>query len=174
MKILAINGSPRHSKTEAMIKTLIDKVADDSEIIHLSDLSIRPCTGCRKCATAPFECQQEDGISRLFIKMRLAEIIILASPTYFDNVTGIMKNFFDRCLGLYWSKKLEGKKVILLTIAGGHRSESAERCLDAMEYWSKLMKMQVIEKIGAFNGDEHSKDAELETLSNKLPRMVSQ
>ena len=168
MKILAISGSPREKNTHYMIKKVLEKVEDQAEIIKLSDLQIKPCTSCRVCTKAPFDCIQTDDMKRLSIKLRLAEVIILASPVYFDNVTGTMKNFFDRCLGLYWSKKLEGKKVVLLSVASGERESSPERCLDSMSYWAELMKMDIIAKVGVIKNETKSKDEELGKISEKI------
>ncbi len=167
MKILGIMGSPRDNKTSYMLNKLLQNHVNNSEIIKLSDLNIKPCLSCRQCIKEPFECAQGDDIEALKRKLEEADIIVFASPTYFDNVTGSMKNFFDRCLGLYWSEKLAGKKAILLSVCGGKRKNSVERCLDSMTYFCELMKMVILGRVGAID-NERSKDKELELLSKAI------
>ena len=55
----------------------------------------------------------------IYTKLEEADIVILASPCYFFNVTARMKNFMDRCNPYFFSKKLKGKKFFLISV-GGH------------------------------------------------------
>lgn len=59
-----------------------------------------------------------------------SDIIILASPSYFSNVTAIMKNFIDRCNPYYFNKKLKEKAFFLLSVGGYEPSiKEAIRCM---------------------------------------------
>ena len=53
MKVLAINGSPRHKgNTARLIKTVLkelEKEGIDTELIHLGGKKIHGCTACMKC-----------------------------------------------------------------------------------------------------------------------------
>ena len=69
------------------------------EYIKLKDMKIHPCTGCYTCWTkTPGKCIFQDDMTDLRLKFRKADLIIYASPLYIFSVTGIMKNFLDRCL----------------------------------------------------------------------------
>jgi len=118
MKILAINGSHRKGNTDFMIDIIL-KVAK-GEHIRLREKDIQFCSGGDYCCPMTFKCDKRDDMSDIYKKLELADIIILASPCYFFNVTARMKNFMDRCNPYYFSKKLKGKKFFLITV-GGHK-----------------------------------------------------
>jgi len=89
----------------------------------LKDKEIRPCLACKTCARSN-KCSLDDDMSSLLDKLQQSELIILGSPTYFDNVTGLMKNFMDRCLPLYINNSLRGKKAILAVAGNLQKGES--------------------------------------------------
>ncbi|MEI8143722.1 MAG: flavodoxin family protein [Candidatus Berkelbacteria bacterium] len=168
MKILIISGSPRKHKTDYMLNKLADGLEhSETEFIKLSGHQINSCLSCRECIKKPFLCQQKDDFALLREKMSGADLIIFGSPAYFDNVSATLKNFFDRCLGLYWSEALKGKKAVLISVCGGTRVESVERTITSMEYFCDLMKMEIIGKVGAVD-DEKSKDKELLEIAKAL------
>jgi len=168
MKILAISGSPRQKKTDYLIKSLLETQDNEYEFIKLSDLEIFPCLSCRHCIRKPFTCVQNDDMSSVKEKLVAADIIIFGSPTYFDNVSGQMKVFFDRCLGLYWAETLADKKAILISICGGNREDSAARSLLSMRFFCDLMKLKVIGQIAVIGGKERSAEKEIIALANKI------
>lgn len=98
MKLLAINGSPRRKGNTAIlleeaIKTLPEEV--EVEIIQLSDLEFGGCLGCEGCA-ATYQCVVKDDMKALYPKIIEADGLILGSPTYFYNVSSLMKAFIER------------------------------------------------------------------------------
>jgi len=183
MKIIGISGSPRKENTHYMLKTLLEATGQPFEIINLANSEIHPCNDCRSCHKN-FKCIISDDMQEICDKLEKADIIVLGSPTYFANVSGIMKNFFDRTLPLYFSRKLEKKKSILLTSANfkeyiesdengkckWHREEekSAKKCLQTMENYCAIMGLEIIEEIYALHDDGKSKEKELIKLGNTL------
>ena len=71
----------------------------------------------------------------IYTKLEEADIVILASPCYFFNVTARMKNFIDRCNPYFFSKKLKGKKFFLISV-GGYKP-SLKESIRAMENFLK-------------------------------------
>lgn len=102
MKVVAINGSPNEKGNTALaLETIADiLVAEgiDMEILCLGKANIRPCIGCRRCYELKNNaCVFNDDAANGYIaKMKEADGIILASPTYFAGITGNMKSFLDR------------------------------------------------------------------------------
>lgn len=122
MRILAINGSHRQGRnTATMLKLVLEEAQGqgaETELVELSGLSIRPCTACNRCLRGPI-CSVQDDMKPLADKMLSSDAIILGSPVYFGNVTGLMKNFMDRTRFLHMSENLlEGRIGAGLTIAG--------------------------------------------------------
>lgn len=100
MKVMLINGSPRKNGTTG---TVLRKMGEmlllhkDVEIdfVHLADLKMEYCKGCEVCYKTG-ECIIKDDAEELALRMRNADAVILASPTYASNVSGLMKTFIDR------------------------------------------------------------------------------
>ncbi|MFP4356728.1 MAG: flavodoxin family protein [Phycisphaerae bacterium] len=102
MNVIAFNGSPRREgNTAAMIARVFAKLqAEDiqCEMVQLGGRPLAGCTACNQC----FENKDgkcvlpDDGLNGYLDKMRGADGIILASPTYFASVTAEMKALIDR------------------------------------------------------------------------------
>jgi len=104
-KIVVFDGGPRNtafSKTTFIVSHFCEGAKSEGaeiEYIKLKDRKIKPCTGCYTCwSKTPGECIFKDDMTDLREKYRKADLVILASPLYFFNVTGLMKNFLDRLL----------------------------------------------------------------------------
>ncbi len=102
MKVIAINGSARKDGNTAMlIETVFEELKKegiDNEMIQLAGKTIRGCAACDQCyVNKDNECAiKNDEVNTCIEKMRNADGIILASPTYFSNVSAEMKALIDR------------------------------------------------------------------------------
>ena len=99
MKILAIIGTNRRKgnivKMCEQILAGAESNGHQTELLNLYDFQINYCIGCWACAKNG-TCSQKDDFERIFAKLSEADVIVLGSPVYWGNVTGVMKNFFDR------------------------------------------------------------------------------
>lgn len=185
MKIIAISGSPRDKNTNYMLKKILEATDQEYELIRLKDLNIQPCKDCRKCHKT-HKCVISDNMQDLYKKLTIANIIVLGSPTYFNNVTGIMKNFIDRCLPFWFSRKLEGKKAALVTVGNfeeylefdkkgkckWHKEEiqSVKSCLKALEVFCDHLGINVIGSVYAVHSAPELKKQALVRLGRKLKK----
>jgi multimeric flavodoxin WrbA len=99
MKTLIINGSPVKQGATAEITSIIaGKLSNENpcETVCLGDLEINFCTGCRSCHTTAV-CHIKDGVNTLLEKMDEADCIVFVVPSYWADVPGQLKVFFDRC-----------------------------------------------------------------------------
>ena len=93
MKVVAFNGSPRRGgNTSFLVKTVfkeLEKEGIDCELVNLADKPIHGCIACYRCAeNQDKRCAVKNDVLNDYIeKMLDADGIILASPTYFSNVT---------------------------------------------------------------------------------------
>ncbi len=80
----------------------------------MRDIDIKLSDGCLNCAKS-LPCPNiKDEFSKKYLpKISNYDVYLLATPTYCDNVTPLMKNFIDRILPISYSKKmgLKNKKV---------------------------------------------------------------
>ena len=102
MKIVALNGSPRgmRSGTAVMIEALLEGLSSQGNTtkhIQLSDMTIAHCSGCYTCwSKTPGMCIHEDDMKGIVSQIKDASVLIFGSPLYFNNVSGTLKDFFDR------------------------------------------------------------------------------
>ena len=99
MKIFCLNGSPRADGSSAVLlqQILAGLHADvrDVKVWHLGDAEIGYCSGCKSCYSTG-RCVQRDDVNRILADLVAADLVIVASPSYWGDVTGLMKVFFDR------------------------------------------------------------------------------
>jgi len=100
MKVMLINGSPRKNGATGTVLSKMEKTLAlhkevETDYVHLADLKMEYCKGCEVCYKTG-ECIIKDDAEQLAQKMRDVDAVILGSPTYAENVTGLMKTFIDR------------------------------------------------------------------------------
>lgn len=103
IKVVAFNGSPRKegNTTQALRMVLdpLDKAGMGTEIIQIGGTGLRGCIACYACAKEKDRhCHgiKGDPLNDCIDKMMEAQGIIIASPTYFSNVTAETKALIDR------------------------------------------------------------------------------
>jgi multimeric flavodoxin WrbA len=102
MKVVAFNGSARKGgNTAEMIKIVFKELEAEgieTELIHIGGKPAQGCTACYKCfKNKDRKCAlKKDPMNSYIEAMDKADGVILASPTYFANVTTEMKALIDR------------------------------------------------------------------------------
>ena len=97
--VLGICGSARKKgNTATLLREALNAAGMESELIFLSDLTIGFCTGCLSCVKNKGVCIKDDDMKGLLDKMIEARAIVLGSPNYYYDVSGLMKNMIDRSI----------------------------------------------------------------------------
>lgn len=134
IKGVGICGSPRKNGNSATImKYILDgvkKAGGESKIIYLNDFLFKGCQACKICAKNG-KCIIEDTLTPVFDTLFEAKIWVLASPIYYDSISGQMKLFFDRCRWLTWvdgemKPRLKGKRRAVIIVTYGDKRERKE------------------------------------------------
>lgn len=107
MKITAFNGSPKGEagNTNIMVSAFLEgaKAAGaEVESIFLNTKKINYCKACSSCIiSGQGKCVIEDDMGDLLEKFLESDVIVLATPLFIDNISGMMKVFIDRffCIG---------------------------------------------------------------------------
>jgi multimeric flavodoxin WrbA len=109
MDILAICGSPRKNRTtQSVLQAVLEGTGRSYEILWPAFMKIGHCVGCLKCKdVTPGKCWQDDDMKMAIEKMFETKSLIIASPTYFGNVPGPLKNFIDRSIPTVYAGKGE-------------------------------------------------------------------
>jgi multimeric flavodoxin WrbA len=102
MKVVAFNGSARKDGNTAILVRRVfaelEKEGIETELVQLAGQTIRGCTACGGCRkNKNRRCAVEgDIINDCITKMLAADGIIIASPTYFADLTSETKALIDR------------------------------------------------------------------------------
>jgi multimeric flavodoxin WrbA len=102
MKVVAFSGSARKDGNTAILVRQVfgelEREGIGTELVQLAGKKIRGCAACFKCGeTRDRQCAiKDDAVNEYIGKMLQADGIILASPTYFSDVTSEMKALIDR------------------------------------------------------------------------------
>jgi multimeric flavodoxin WrbA len=143
-KYLLISGSSRKGNTDYVLNKIFKSLeSKDKEIIYLRDKNISHCRGCLSCDKMN-KCVIRDDMEEIMEKLKEAEIIVLGTPNYFDNVSGIFKDFVDRTNPFYETDFLKEKKVYAV-VAGGGKLENSERVINgAIKYFVNAHHMDMV------------------------------
>ena len=102
MKVVAFSGSARKDgNTAILIRQVfaeLEKAGIETELVQLAGERLRGCIACYQCWKTKDGCcaVKDDCINDCIQKMRDADGILLASPTYFADITAEIKALIDR------------------------------------------------------------------------------
>jgi len=165
VKILGLCGSQRRrGHTEFMVKESLrgaQKVKGvETELINLATKSVKPCLvqvcqdkkgwrHCRITATSGkldvSKCPIDDDMrNELTEKLLEADGMIIGSPVYWGNVTGLLKTFMDRTSGLKVNKLWLRDKVGGALSVAAQRHGGQEFTILAIENWFRIQGMIIV------------------------------
>lgn len=152
MKVIGIVGSPRsNGNTRKLVELVLEGAAEtgaETELVLLGEKDIQYCTSCFACKEG--ECPIQDDMVEIMEKVRAADVLVLGSPSYYDNVTGLMKSFIDRSNRLFHTQEMTGRRAVLVGVG----SATAEKAVDALGSYCKYIGVDVVDKISANSQDD--------------------
>lgn len=130
---LFINGSNREQNCFNIIKDLSD---DSSVILNLANKDIKFCLGCNACAKKlKNNCVISDYVSStIYPSMLNADNIILVSPVYMSQISGLLKTVIDRLNPFYNHNSLINKNIYLILVGQTSFNDNAEE-IEAIVSW---------------------------------------
>ena len=102
-KVLVVMGSPRREGNSATLaQNIIAGVKSAGATVdtyYLHGMDIKPCDACEACRTNNSgDCIIEDDMQELYLKLREADALVIASPIYYFTMSAQTKLFLDRLL----------------------------------------------------------------------------
>lgn len=98
--IVLITGSPRKNGNCDCLSAAFTEGAKSTgnTVIQFNAgrMNIKPCKGCQYCVKHDGICIQKDDMQTIHTALREADILVLASPVYWYDVTAQMKIVIDR------------------------------------------------------------------------------
>ena len=112
MLVLGFQGSPRKKGNTSFLLTnfmqTVEKLGAQPCIVEVTRKNITPCQEYVVCERKGYCPIDDDVKSEIYPLIRQAEVIILASPIFFFNMTAQLKAVVDRCQ-LFWARKYKLK-----------------------------------------------------------------
>ena len=100
--ILGIVGSARPwGNSDLMVRQVLHGALTEgssAQMIRLTGLHLKSCTGCMRCAIAGKPCRLKDDMAWLVDAVQAADALVIAAPTYFLGPAAVVKLVLDRLL----------------------------------------------------------------------------
>lgn len=131
MKIVCLLGSPRPKGNSTTVAKhfceTAEKLGSKVQTFALNKLNFRGCQGCMVCKTKLDKCVLEDDLTQVLDVIHEADVLVLATPTYFAEASSQLKTFMDRTYSYLASDYLTnpkpgrlppGKKLVFIQTQG--------------------------------------------------------
>ena len=175
MKVIGVCGSPRRGNSEWMLgRVMAEAAAQGAEIetLLLRKMDVRLCRGCLSCEAGgkdrPGVCVIRDDMNALYPRLLAADAFVLATPGYFEMLSGLLKNFVDRTCAIW--PRLEGKRLAGLAVA----EEGIGQTMRNLKGYGDLCKMTWVGGVSVLAKDpgDAAKVAGLEARLKRLARKL--
>ncbi len=163
MKIVSLLGSPRKNANSSLIAerfcATAKKLGAEVQTFTLNDLNFRGCQGCMACKTKLDKCALEDDLTEVLEAVRETDILVLASPVYYWDVSAQMKAFVDRTFSFLvpdfitspQKSRLEpGKKLLLILAQNNPDRNSFTNIFPKFDYFFRAYGFSDTRLIRAF------------------------
>jgi multimeric flavodoxin WrbA len=137
MKVLCLLGSPREKGNSAAVANRFcaaaERLGAEVQAFALNKLEYRGCQDCMACKTKLDNCALEDDLSEVLDAVYETDVLVLASPVYYGDLSSQLKGFIDRSYSYLASDYLTnpkstrlpgGKKLVFILIQGNPDQES--------------------------------------------------
>lgn len=142
MKTVCLLGSPRRNgNSDTLAMRFVEQAARyDSSIqtVALSSLDYSGCINLLECKRGSTRCGQTDGLSPVLNAVAEAQVLVLATPVYFTNVSGQLKLAIDRLFSFFVpdypmvaeKSRLTGNRHLVLVQTQGEPEDRYSQLLD--------------------------------------------
>lgn len=182
MKITCIVGSARTNGSSAfLIDTFIKGVMESNnkaqiQKYDISECNINYCLGCKKCYENGL-CIQNDDVKSIVENILTSDFTVIASPSYWGDVPGQLKTFFDRNTpyGNTNEKRIlkakSGAKGISIAVRAGKTERENSVILDFIEHYFGHLDIDPIIRISlcetdSLNDLKQKHQAEINSIYN--------
>lgn len=148
--LVSLLGSPRAPSNSSLIAQSFARsaAAEGAKVTTapLKDLNFKGCRNLFQCKTGSAFCGQEDDLTPLLQEIHEADILLLASPIYFTDVSSLMKQAIDRFFSFFRddyvtnpekTRLAPGKSLVLVLTQG----EPETQCSDVFERYGRAFNM---------------------------------
>lgn len=148
-----------------MVDAFLEPLKDGNEIeiINLLDKRVDICLACDYCRSHYDECIIKDDMASILKTFKSSDLIVIATPLYFNSITSRLKIFIDRTQTLYngWYHFKdpifkEPKNVVILANGGSPTYPNQFQGIDVeMQHFLGNIHAKVIEDLRFNNTDRN-------------------
>ena len=163
MNVVAILGSPRpKGNSTAIAKKFLESARNHGakvKIHNLITMTYRGCVACRECKTRSDKCVLRDDLTETLSDIIEADIVVIASPVFYGDVSGQLKCFVDRTFSFLApdfltnpkpSRMPEGKKLLFILTQGFPDQNTYADIFPRYERFFRMYGFKEIELIRAY------------------------
>lgn len=132
MRIAVVNGSPRPGgNSDLLLRAFCAEAEKLGAVINnyvLNNLDYRGCQGCHACKNGRDHCVLQDDLSEILDDIKTTDLVVMATPVYWGDVTAQFKGMLDRLFSLVKPDFMDrpdkhrltaGKKLVFILVQGG-------------------------------------------------------
>ena len=188
MKVLCLLGSPRkQSNSSTIAKRFVDtaeKLGAEVQTYTLNDLRYRGCQACMACKKKLEKCALKDDLAEVLEAVQNSDVVIMASPVYFGEVSGQLKGCIDRMYSFlkpdYLTNpnpvRLTPGKTLVLALAQGQSDETLFSDIfpryDYFMKWYGFKESHLIRACGVREAGDVETRQDILTLAEETARKV--
>ena len=162
MKIVAVMGSPRpQGNSTRLAQAFLDAAQELGAVtkaFRLNQIEFQGCQGCMGCKTESEACVLEDDLAPVLAAIKEADLLLLASPVYFGDISGQLKCFFDRTYSYvtpdFSSRVPPGKKAVMVLVQGNPDLFSFDDIFPRYQRWLKFFGFHPVYLLRAMGARE--------------------
>jgi multimeric flavodoxin WrbA len=190
--IVCLLGSPRPKGNSAVMAQALCESAEEAgarvTTFALNKLTYRGCQGCLACKKTAETCVLDDGLTPVLAAVRACDVLVLATPVYFGEVTSQLKGFIDRTFSYLQAgyahlprgqrSRLTPGKTLVFVIAQGHpREDLFTDIFPRYEYllnWQGFTESHLLRACSVYHqGDAAARPELLEEAQNLGRRLAT-
>ncbi len=135
MKVVALLGSPRRQGNSSSLAELFTSIMAENgyEVTthFLNELTYRGCQACNGCKERTDFCVLHDDLLPVLKDAQDADVVVLASPVYWGDISAQLKGFIDRTYSYLTPEFISGpirhrlspgKKLVFILSQGGDQA----------------------------------------------------
>jgi multimeric flavodoxin WrbA len=188
MKILTLLGSPRKkSNSSAIAKRFADaaeKLGAEVKSYTLNDLKYRGCQACMACKKKLEKCALKDDLGEVLDAVQESDVLVMASPVYFGEVSSQLKAFIDRMYSFlkpdYTTnpspvRLTPGKKLVFVLSQGQPDEKAFSDIFPRYDYfmkWYGFKESHLIRACGVREAGDIESRQDILTLADEIARKV--
>jgi len=181
-EIVIVNGSPRLDGNTSTLLNAVARGAEDGgaavTFYTLFKMKFMACQGCFYCRVND-DCVIKDGLHELLQRIKTAHGVVVGSPIYMMQMTGPVKNMYDRLFALTdtsYRPRFGTKKMLTVYSQGYEDPHMFESYFQYTAAMFPALGFNLVENIVSVNGNDPEsaeRNGELKIKAYEVGRLMA-